>query len=344
MAHDELARHFAAAPSLFPTSPLYGRLGAVVADDERLMAIAAEARPGQLPSTLLFAAVHYLLLRDPSHDLAAWYPTAGSPRTPEGDPGPAFTDFCLTRRAQLVEVVRHRLVQTNVVKRAMALRLGLAAIAAMTDEPVTLIELGCSAGLLLRFDEYRYDLGGRTWGRPGSPVEVRTEWRGPGSAPDLEPLPSIADRAGVDLHPVDVTDPDERLWLRALIWPENRAQADLQDAALRVVAADPPRTVAGDAVEMLARLVSEVPRDRPVVVFHAATRLHVPADRLGEFDAAIAAVRRTHALFHLSFEVAPRADQVTFALRLWGADGRERLLGTAESHAEWMAGPGTPTR
>jgi hypothetical protein len=237
--------------------------------------------------------------------------------------------------------MRHRLVQTNVVKRAVVLRFGLAAVAAMTDEPVTLLEIGCSAGLLLRFDEYRYELGGRTWGRPRSPVAIRTEWRGSGPAPDLDGLPVIADRVGVDLHPVDVTDPDERLWLRALIWPENRAQADLQDAALRVVAADPPRTVGGDVVEVLPRLVSEIPPGTPVVVFHAATRMHVPADRLTRFDEAIAAVGRTHALFHLSLEPAPGIDPPAFGMRLVDGDGAERLLAIAEGHAEWMAEPAT---
>ncbi|MCO5991378.1 DUF2332 domain-containing protein [Actinoallomurus spadix] len=339
MHDDDLARLFEASPSMFATSPLYGRLGAVVAADERLLAIAAEARPGQLPSNLLFAAVHYLLLRDPSHELAAWYRTAGAAREPQGDPGPAFTDFCLTRRADLVALMHDRLVQTNVVKRATVLRLGLALVARLTDEPVTLIEVGCSAGLLLRFDEYRYDLGGRTWGSPASPVEIRTRWQGAAQAPDLGPLPVIADRVGVDLHPVDVTDPDERLWLRALIWPENRAQADLQDAALRVVAADPPRTVTGDAVEVLPRLVAEVPGDTPVVVFHAATRLHVAADRRPRFDDAIKAVGRTHRLFHLSLEAAPDLGPVAFALRLRHGDGPERLVAVADGHAEWITDP-----
>jgi Uncharacterized protein conserved in bacteria (DUF2332) len=26
---------------------------------------------------------------------------------------------------------------------------------------------------------------------------------------------------GIDLHPVDATDPSERAWLQALVWPEN---------------------------------------------------------------------------------------------------------------------------
>ena len=330
-----LADLFAASPPLFSTSPLYGRLVQVVADDDRLLAIAAQARAGQLPSNLLLASVHYLLLRDGGHELASWYRSLGGTAT--GDPGPAFTDFCLRRRSAIVDLMRHRLVQTNVVKRSAALRVGMAAVASMTGEPVTLVEVGSSAGAHLRFDDYRYELAGRTWGRTCSPVVVSAEWR-EGDLPDLDRLPVIADRVGVDLHPVDATDPDERLWLRALIWPENTAQAALQDAALRVVAADPPRTVTGDMTVVLPEVVAGVPRGMPVVVFHSATRLHVPAERRGGFDAVIAKIARTHELFHLSYEAAD-SDAAVFALKLRRGDGTARVLAIGDGHAEWLSAP-----
>ena len=331
-----LADLFAASPRHFPTSPLYGRLGQVVADDDRLLAIAAQARAGQLPSNLLLASVHYLLLRDGGHELAAWYRSLGGTAT--GDPGPAFTDFCLSRRAEIIDLMRHRLVQTNVVKRSAALRVGMAAVASMTSEPVLLVEAGSSAGVQLRFDEYRYELAGRTWGRASSPVVVSTEWRKGGAPPDLDRLPVIADRVGVDLNPIDATDPDERLWLRALIWPENTAQAALQDAALRVVAADPPRTVTGDMAAVLPEVVARVPRGMPVVVFHSATRLHVPAERREGFDAAIAAIAGDHELFHLSYEAAG-SDALVFALELRRGDGTARVLAIGDGHAEWLSAP-----
>ena len=330
-----LADLFAASPRLFSTSPLYGRLVQVVAADDRLLAIAAQARAGQLPSNLLLASVHYLLLRDGGHELAAWYRSLGGTAT--GDPGPAFTDFCLSRRAEIVDLMRHRLVQTNVVKRSAALRVGMGAVASLTREPVLLVEVGSSAGVQLRFDEYRYELAGRTWGRASSPVVVSTEWR-QGDPPDLDRLPVIADRVGVDLHPIDATDPDERLWLRALIWPENTAQATLQDEALRVVAADPPRTVTGDMATVLPEVVSGVPRGMPVVVFHSATRLHVPAERREGFDAAIARIARDHELFHLSYEAAD-SDALVSVLELRRGDRTARALAIGDGHVEWLSAP-----
>jgi hypothetical protein len=337
-AGDEtLAGLFADSPLLFADSPLYSRLGQVVAADDRLLAIAARARAGQLPSNLLFASVHYLLLRDPAHDLARWYPSLGGTAT--GDPGPAFTAFCLDRRAEIVELMRRRLVQSNIVKRSLVLRAGLAVVASMTREPVTLVEVGCSGGVHLRFDDYRYEFAGHTWGKASSPVVVSSGWRGGSAPPALDPVPAIADRVGIDLNPIDATDPGERLWLRALVWPENNTQAALQDAALKVVAQNPPRTIAGDVVDVLPQVIAEVPRGTPVVVFHSATRMHVPADRREMFDAAIADIARGHDLFHLSFELHAGVEAPGFGLELRHGTGPGRLLAAGHGHGEWLTDP-----
>jgi hypothetical protein len=333
---ETLAGLFAASPRHFAGSPLYSRLGQVVAADDRLLSIAALARAGQVPSNLLFASVQYLLMRDPAHELADWYPALGGTAT--GDPGVAFTAFCLERRAEIVALMRRRLVQSNVVKRSLVLRAGLAMVGSMARDPVTLVEVGCSAGVHLRFDDYRYEFAGRTWGKASSPVVVSADWRDGAVPPDLDPVPAVADRVGIDLNPIDVTDPDERLWLRALVWPENTAQAALQDAALKVVADDPPRTVAGDVVDALPQVIEDVPRGTPVVVFHSATRMHVPADRREAFDAAIAAIARGHELFHLSFEFH-RDVEDGFGLELRRDAGPGRLLAVGHGHGEWLSGP-----
>ena len=75
-----------------PRAPLYQRLAVGLADQGEVLALLAEAPlPNRMPVTL-FAAVHDLLLADPSVPLAAYYPNlTREPRT--DDPVPAFVSF-----------------------------------------------------------------------------------------------------------------------------------------------------------------------------------------------------------------------------------------------------------
>lgn len=126
-------------------------------------------------------------------------------------------------------------------------------------------------------------------------MTIHVAWRAD-DRPDLGPVPTVAARAGIDLAPVDPHDPIERRWLRALVWPENRGQAARLTAALELVADDPPDVVAGDATDGIAAVADRLAADAPLVVFHAATRAHVPPDRRVRFDAALAApAQRRHA-------------------------------------------------
>ncbi len=341
-----LSRRFRFGEQEFASSALYQRLSGIVADDPELLDIAAHCRAGQQPTNLLFAAVHYRLLGEPAtgqrSGLADWYPSLGGTRHPQ-DPAlvAAFTDFCRAGRRELVDLVGRRLVQTNVVKRSAVLRVGLAALAPMlSGRPVTFLEVGASSGIHLAFDRYRCRIGDTTLGPAGSPVLIESEWRS--TLPVPTAAPTIADRLGVDLNPVDLTDPDERRWLQALVWPENGAQTVLLDAACRLVAAAPTRIVAGDAVQVLARLDAELSTDRPLVVWHAATRAHVPADRVTAFDAAITALARRRPLWTLSLETPDDADEwhasqgFCYALQLREGAGAQRRLAAVHGHGEWI--------
>jgi len=139
----------------------------------------------------------------------------------------------------------------------------------------------------------------------GSPALLRLAARGrPGQypIPDLDALPPLASVTGVDLHPLDARDAADRRWLEALVWPENRHEADLLHRALAVVAADPPAIRAGDALTVCPMLAAALPPGEPRVVFHAITRLHVPAENLGAFDAALATLGDNAPLYRLSLE------------------------------------------
>ena len=298
-----LAEHFAAGDSIFVSSPLYRSLCRTVAREPSVLELLTQRQPGQQPSFLLFGAVHYLLLSGLEHSLGGYYPSLhGAAAADPSGAGPALVDFCRTYGADLAELIRTRLVQTNVVKRSAGLRLALWAVGQRCEQPVHLIEVGASAGIHLHVDRYRYVVGDRVFGSRGAAVTIETQWRGPGQPPDLDDVPAIASRTGVDLHPVPAADAAERLWLRALVWPENQHAAELLMAALDSVAADPPAIMAGDAISVCPRLGRSLPPGEPRVVFHAATRMHVPKARRAAFDEAIDSIADGGPLFHAWLE------------------------------------------
>ena len=340
-------------PREFTTSPLYRALSRTVAGDDGLLELAGRGRPGQYPTFLFFGAVHHLLLAGAGHPLARFYPSvAGQQALPPGHPsaGPALVSFCREFEAGLTERISTRLVQTNQVQRALALRFGLAAIAAELTGPAHLIEVGTSAGLNLLFDRYGYQVGGQPFGDPASPVQLAAARHGSGPLPDLDALPEIDSVLGIDLSPVDAADPDARSWLEALVWPENHRQRAQLAAACSVAAADPPPVRAGDAIDVLPKIAASLPPGAPRVVFHSATRMHVPAGRLAAFDAAIAGLGAGGPLWWLSLEgtadpdprpAAARAARpgAGLVLRRAGTASRgtaDEVIAVVDGHLGWL--------
>ena len=225
---------------------------------------------------------------------------------PEGA-GAEFGAFCAEHRDELVAILRERLVQTNAPGRGVAVRLAMHEIGRRVSGPVTFLEIGPSAGIQLHFDRWAVETGGRRFGPPDAPLTLRTEWRSDRPPPDLDDIPAVRDRLGIDLNPVDATDPEQRLWLQALVWPEHQDRFTELATALDAIAADPPEILQGDAIELLPRLdLERLADDIPLVVFHAMVRIHVPADRRAAFDAAITALGERRRLLHVSLEIAQR--------------------------------------
>lgn len=340
---DALAAHFTASPAVFDTSPLYQALCPVVAADRSLLELLTRRRPGQQASFLLFGAVHQLLLDGTEHRLRAYYPSLadGAALDPAGA-GPEFTDFCRQHRPELEQLIATRLVQSNVVRRAAGLRYALWAVGQRWAGPVHLIEVGASAGLLMNVDRYRFLIGEQAFGPPQAPVVLDSRWRGSTPVPDLDAIPQIAGRTGVDLNPVDITEERERQWLRALVWPEQRREAALLQAAIDMAREDPPTIIAGDAIDVCPALDRAVPAGHARVVFHAATRMHVPAERRQAFDAAVDRLGTSGPLFHVWIE-PPTAPHHGFPVEAQGVvamhgpgDDTATPLVRVDGHLHWL--------
>ncbi len=252
-------------------SPLYYEFARGVAGDTEVLALLESLPVAKRQPNLLFAAVRY--------------------RFGTADDYRAFRTLVLDRWDDIRAVMLARRTQTNEPGRCALLLPVLAAL----PQPLALLEVGASAGLCLLPDRYRYEYtrGDGTDRQPvarlgpaDSPVQLRCELRGPVPVP--ERLPEVVWRAGLDLDPVDLTDPDAVTWLETLVWPGAPERVDRLRAAVDLARRDPPRVVRGDLRTDLARLAGEAPGYATLVVFHTAVLAYVPAaDRAG-FGARVA--------------------------------------------------------
>lgn len=227
-------------------SPLYDQIcTAVAGDGELLDRLSTLPGHAQQPNMLL-AAVHDRVLRGDAPDLAAIYDgTAADPV------GPAFLRVALAAWQELVPVLEQRRTQTNEIGRVAVLVPALAA--AELDGPLTVVDVGTSAGLTLLADRVLVDYG--PLGRVGpveSPVQVRCEVLH--GTPPIRPT-HVAARLGLDRRPLDPTDADDGRWLLACTWPDTD-RLERTRAALALARQMPCDLRCGDAVEDLPALLA----------------------------------------------------------------------------------------
>ncbi len=253
-------------------SPLYARIIEGVGADEELIAVAARAKRGQPYANMLLTPVHYLLLRGADHPLKRFYATVGgATRIGDDDPFPHFRDFVLQHREDIVPLIEARVVNTNEIGRTSVLHAGFRAVAAEAGEPLSLIEIGPSAGLTMIWDRYgvRYLRGAMPAVEiaPEAPLVIDCELRGDRDPP-AAPTPAVASRVGLELNPVDLTKAEDRDWLRALMWPDQVARLRRLERAMALFDTVRPEIRPGNALALLPDAIRAIPEDLPVCVYH----------------------------------------------------------------------------
>lgn len=281
-------------------SPLYDHLATHAAEDDDVAALLTDARGGEARGTLLFAAAHRLVQADPIHPLSRYYPSVGGFDGVDSETWPLFRSFLLERAEQAREIISTRYTQTNEVRRAALLYPAVTAAAKEAGGKIALLEVGCSAGLLLGLDRfgYRYQCDGGEQLVAG-PAKAAV---GLHCALDLAPgatLPkvpkklTIAARAGLDRAPVDLADEEALAWLEACVWADQPDRIRL----LRTAAAEQqrkhaPPLIAGDGVDGLATAAATLPDDLPLVILTSHALAYF-GDRRADFVAAVGALAAT---------------------------------------------------
>lgn len=243
-----------------------------------LLAPLGDDPPGSVPALRLAGALHRLVLERQAPALALHYPSVGGTAPVEG--AWAAAREVVRDEPRLPELVRAP-VQTNEVARSAVLLGGLLHVAARTGLPVRLLEIGASAGLLLRVDAYAYEVGDRVLGDPASPVRLVQPWQG--ALPPAARL-VVAQRSGCDPAPLDPGSTPDRLTLTSYVWGDQVDRIERLRGALQVAARVPVAVEELPASAFLAReLAAPVPRVC-TVVWQSVVRQYVDPDERVRLD------------------------------------------------------------
>jgi len=297
-------------------SPTYEQWALGVVADAGLLALLDGLPAPKRQPNLLFAAARYV-----------------------GIPAGPFTGFrqaLLDRWPEVRAVMLAKRTQTNEPGRCAVLLPLLAAL----PQPLALLEVGASAGLCLYPDRYSYRYTGHPQLNPRSPAVLDCAVTGPAPLPDA--LPEVVWRAGIDLNPLDVNDPDDVRWLETLVWPEHDHRRT-RLLAVDIVREDPPRLVAGDLNDHLTALARTRPDGATLVVFHSAVLAYLDPEDRAAFAETVRGLdahwiaNEGPGVFPVDAPPSPAPDRALFLVTL---DGEPRAYAAGHGQSlHWLETP-----
>ncbi len=317
-------------------SPFYQSLFLRIAEDvqaggicwKTLEARAADPVRMKLPLRFL-AAVHRLVLEAKLPGLARYFPSTGG----NGDADGAWRELLaiLEEHGDAIVARLPETVQTSEVKRCTALLPGFLEVARETGLPLRVLEIGSSAGFNLRWNHYRYEADGHSWGPADSPLVFRDFFVG--SPPVLDVNAKVVERRGCDLNPIDALTEDGRLTLQSFVWPDQMDRFLRLERAIEVARRVPASVDRADAVSWIENQLAGPRPGVATVVFHSIVLLYLSPKARERFTEIIAEAgqRATAAapLAWLSMEPGDGEDNVH--LTLWPG-GERRAIARAGYH------------
>lgn len=322
-------------------SPLYGDLLEVAAADieaggpcwDVVETYHSEGGVPPAATALAFmAAVHHVVLDGRGAALAPHYPSVGGTAGQPGA-GPALLQVVRENVAELRTLLR-RPVQTNEVARSRVLIGGFLVAAQASELPLRVLEFGASAGLNLRWDHFRYEIGDAAWGDPASPLRLVDGYRE--GRPPLHLDATVAERRGSDLHPIDPRTPEGRNTLLSHVWADQLERIERLRGAFAVAAQVDAPVERADAAAWVEAEMRALPAGVHTVIYDTCMMEYLPPAARERIATLIAAAgERASAERPLSWlHLAPTERKGVEELHLTSWPGeRHRLLATCDPHA-----------
>lgn len=317
------------------SSELYKTLSVQIAKDNELLNLCLHARKGQPVPNLLFGAVHYLLLQGTDHGLKEFYSSIAGDVKREGNPFPMFKDFCIENTEKIKFILENKLVQTNEVRRCVYLYPVFCFIYKQVNRPLSLIEIGTSAGLQLLWDHYSYSYDNhKIYGNKDSSVHLTSKVREGEIPHDLLSLsPQVNDRRGIDLNISNLTNEKDYLWLKALIWPEHKERQKNFEGAVKQLRLNPPNIIEGDGAALLSKLIKDVPADTTICIFHTHVANQMSETVKNELIQKISEIGSYRDVFHIYNNIDDRKLHVDSIIN---GKARKRTVGETDGHGRWF--------
>jgi hypothetical protein len=324
-------------------SPLYTHLFAGIKDDAKLLELLALMDQDQPNLILFLSVINFLLLSHREDPFTDFYPYFRVPQRPATEAYPFFRQFCLAHEQELRQILPKAILQTNEVTRCANL---LPAFALVYQDgqcqPLAGIELGASGGLNLNWDNYSYIYNhAYAIGDERSPVQIHCSFQGRQFPPLPQIIPPMASRVGIELSPLDLTNEQDVKWMRACIWPEEMWRYQHFEAALAYAKQSPPTVLAGDASELLPDLLTTIPPEQTICIWHSFALNQGRAATRERIECCLMNCSRARTIYRVSLEVDPAnpaqpLPQLEIHTYRHGERVRSQRLATCALHGERM--------
>ncbi len=317
-------------------SRLYSKLLREAAQDVRALGVCwvvlhghHDDPPGSALALRFLGAVHRLVLEGNAPELAACYPSMGGDADCD-DLWPRFHAAVQQHATALRELI-HLPVQTNEVGRSAALLGGFLDVVHRTGLPLRLLEIGASAGLILRWDQYCYEQGDETWGDLHSPVRISGAFRN--AHPRFDLAATITERRGCDVLPIEPNTKEGKLTLQSYVWPDQLERFRRLASAIDVAHRVPAQLDKANAADWVEAALANGVHGVASVVFHSIVWQYLASEDRARIEHTMAKAGQAAALDNplawLRFE--PGRDSAEVRLRLWPG-GEDRLLARSGFH------------
>ena len=228
--------------------------------------------------------------------------------------------------------------QTNEAGRSASVMAGLLWLSGRLAPRFELNEIGASAGVNTMMGRYFYDLGGTTAGPSLSRMRIAPEWRG--DPPPANPVEIVAAR-GCDRAPVDLTDPDQALKLKAYVWAEAAERMARIDTAIAMAQRAAPELERMDAVDAVRDMLAR-PQEAGVtrVLFHTIVWQYLPEASQDAITAMMEDAGHAATAERPLAWVSLETNRATFAhelrVRYWPGGDQAVHLANAHPHGAWV--------